>query len=78
MRLNFQIWQKRFNQGIFIDIFPIDSSGDGTPAMQNIVAIKHDIWKCIYGRDVIAKNINNPDIWKEFLIDKDMALEIAI
>lgn len=66
-----------FNQGIFIDIFPIDSSGDGTPAMQNIVAIKHDIWKCIYGRDVIAKNINNPDIWKEFLIDKDMALEIA-
>ncbi len=65
------------NQGIFIDIFPIDSTDDGTNGMQMVTRMKRDIWDCIYNRQAILNNQNNPDIWKMFALDKGMILELV-
>lgn len=75
--IEFPDMQESFNQGLFIDIFPIDSTDDGTPKMQMITQIKHNIWDCIYNREAIFNNLDNPDIWKLFAIDKDMVLELV-
>ncbi|MGN0161808.1 MAG: phosphorylcholine transferase LicD [Lachnospiraceae bacterium] len=74
--IEFQDKEESFNQGIFIDIFPLDVTDDGTPKMQMITNIKRDIWDCIYNRPAILNNIDNPEIWKMFTIDKSMVLEL--
>lgn len=74
--IEFPDMQESFNQGLFIDIFPIDSTDDGTPGMQMVTQIKHNIWDCIYNREAIRNNLENPDIWKLFAIDKSMVLEL--
>ncbi len=75
--IEFPDMQESFHQGIFIDIFPIDSTDDGTSGMQMVTRIKQNIWDCIYNREAIRKNLDNPDIWKLFAIDKGMVLELV-
>lgn len=75
--IEFPDMDESFNQGLFIDIFPLDSSDDGTPGMKMVTQIKHNIWDCIYNRQAICNNLDNPDIWKLFVIDKSMVLELV-
>lgn len=75
--IEFPDMNESFNQGLFIDIFPIDSTDDGTPAMQMITRMKHNIWDCIYNREAIRNHLNNPDIWKLFVLDKSMVQELV-
>lgn len=65
------------NQGIFIDIFPLDSTDDGTKGMKTVTWMKHDIWDCIFNRQAILINQNNPNIWKMFKLDKEMIRELV-
>ena len=75
--IEFPDMEDSFNQGIFIDIFPIDSTEDGTKNMQMITRMKHDIWDCIYNTQAIFDNKDNPDIWKLFVLDRNMILELV-
>ena len=75
--IEFPEMPESFHQGLFIDIFPMDSTDDGTPGMQMVTRIKHNIWDCIYNREAILNNLDNPDIWKLFVIDKSMVLELV-
>lgn len=75
--IEFDDMKEQFNQGIFIDIFPLDSTDDGSAKMKTVTNIKKDIWDCIFNREAILNNIDNPDIWKIFTLDKDMILELA-
>lgn len=75
--IEFPDMNESFNQGLFMDIFPIDSTDDGTPAMQMITRMKQNIWDCIYNREAILNHLNNPDIWKLFVLDKSMVLELV-
>ena len=45
--------------------------------MKTVTNIKKDIWDCIFNREAILNNIDNPDIWKIFTLDKDMILELV-
>lgn len=75
--IEFDDMKEQFNQGIFIDIFPLDSTDDGSAKMKTVTNIKKDIWDCIFNREAILNNIDNPDIWKIFTLDKDMILELV-
>lgn len=75
--IEFPDMNESFHQGLFIDIFPIDSTDDGTPRMQMITRMKHNIWDCIYNREAIRNHLNNPDIWKLFVLDKSMVQELV-
>jgi lipopolysaccharide cholinephosphotransferase len=74
--IEFPDMRESFNQGIFIDIFPLDSSDDGTPNMKMVTMIKQNIWDCIFNREAIINNFNNEEIWKMFAIDKDMVKQL--
>lgn len=57
--------------------FHSNSTDDGSAKMKTVTNIKKDIWDCIFNREAILNNIDNPDIWKIFTLDKDMILELA-
>ncbi len=45
--IEFRDMDPRFNQGIFIDIYPFDDAPDGKNFSDNILAVQRDVWQTV-------------------------------
>lgn len=61
------------NQGIFIDIFPLDIAPDGTPILNNISNIQYAIWCTIIDPERVYECIQQG---REFILSKDLLLDL--
>ncbi len=61
------------NQGIFIDIFPLDDAPDGSPAMNTVSKIQSLIWRAIVEPQRLYERMQQGE---RFILDRDMLSDI--
>ena len=65
-----EFWNsKNDNQGIFIDVFPLDDVEDGELFSNVFTAIEKELWECAYEPEVIKRRISENE---NCLVDKDV------
>ena len=61
------------NQGIFIDIFPLDDVPDGQPVKENIYKIQTELWYIMYRPQIMKKLYAEG---KEFILGRDIVSDL--
>lgn len=52
-------YRQDMNQGIFIDIFPLDDARDGSERMEHILAMENELWGAVVDPAVIEQALSN-------------------
>lgn len=61
------------NQGIFIDIFPLDDAPDGTPSLNTVSRIQSLIWRSIVEPQALYERMQQGE---KFILDQDILLDL--
>ena len=69
-----EFWESDDNQGIFIDIFPLDDVEDGESFSNAYTEIEKELWQCAYEPEVIKRKLNEGE---KCLVDRDI-LELLL
>lgn len=61
------------NQGLFLDIFPIDDAPDGQPSSEMLFEMKREIWMSIVEPDTMRKHLQKGT---KFLLETDLLYDL--
>ena len=71
--IEFPDYRRDFNQGIFLDIFPLDDIADELEQNKRVYVMKYEMWKTIVNGEGVLDEINNGI---QFILPYDILMEL--